>query len=692
MLRHRTLFQFICIAWFSLVSIRANTQEIWTEIDSLKAVVNSDAADTSKIRSLNFLGHYYSSMDSVWAPDSALYFLETSKELMKSSNNQDFHSFAYFKSFLIYDKLQNSEKAVEQLLEYLDVAEKHEKYNWQVDALSELMLLFDYLGDTIRSEEYALELISIMPKVESKKYQADAYNSLGTHYKDRLELDKALEFHQKSLAIRIETGNERNASFSYNNIGLVYKKKGDYEEALKYYFKSLEIKEKLNNTKGMAGSNINISKVYSLMGKNDQAIPFVTKGIQLAKEAKALNFERNGYLALYDIEKIRGNSKAALAALEKKIEIDEIIHNSEVEKQARELERRYEADKRLQEVRMLQKDQEISDLELSRQKEDLAAQRNVIIFFIIGSVLVLILIVFLVINRNQKARMNAELKDRNVEIQLQKEEAELQKNIIEEKNKEITDSIGYAKKIQSAILPSKQRIESLLDNHFILYKPKDIVAGDFYWVEEVNGKIYVAAADCTGHGVPGAMVSVVCANILNTVLYDEKVTQPSKILDRTRDLVVEYFERSDEMVKDGMDIAMIAIEKGADNKFKSIEFSGAHNPLILIPKDATLEEIKEIKGTKQPIGKHLNPVPFENHKIDLNEGDQIYLFTDGFQDQFGGEHKGGKKLKSKNFLKLLHTYHQFDMIDQPTKLDEAFHKWAGDLEQVDDVCVIGIRI
>jgi serine phosphatase RsbU (regulator of sigma subunit) len=216
----------------------------------------------------------------------------------------------------------------------------------------------------------------------------------------------------------------------------------------------------------------------------------------------------------------------------------------------------------------------------------------------------------------------------------------------------------------------------------VYFNPKDIVSGDFYWLEKVGNAVFLAAADCTGHGVPGAMVSVVCANALSKALLEENITETGKLLDRTRELVIERFDNSNEDVKDGMDISLCKLEG------KTVQWSGANNPLWVVRAHAS--EIEEYKADKQPIGKSANQTPFSSVTLSLNSGDSLYLFTDGYADQFGGEK--GKKFMYKPLKELLLSMSTSSMDSQRNQLETQFQQWKGELEQVDDVCVIGIRI
>ncbi len=271
-----------------------------------------------------------------------------------------------------------------------------------------------------------------------------------------------------------------------------------------------------------------------------------------------------------------------------------------------------------------------------------------------------------------------------------------QKMVIEIQNNEIVDSITYAKRIQEAILSSTVIFDKLFPESFIYYQPKDIIAGDFYWIETGFNQsnetdkdlVFFATADCTGHGVPGAMVSVVCSNALNAAIREYKLTDPGQILNKASDIVVDQFNKSTTAsisnIRDGMDIALCALNKQTNE----LHFAGANNPLWILRKDENVFE--EIKATRQAVGKIEKPMPFKSNAIQLHSGDQIYLFSDGFADQFGGEK--GKKMMKRRFKELLISNGKEPMKTQELKLSNYFNAWKGELDQIDDVCVMGVRI
>ncbi|MFT7612617.1 MAG: serine phosphatase RsbU (regulator of sigma subunit) [Parvicellaceae bacterium] len=325
------------------------------------------------------------------------------------------------------------------------------------------------------------------------------------------------------------------------------------------------------------------------------------------------------------------------------------------------------------------------------------------IMYVVAFGFVLFIAVKLGIRRvkKQNERLEEIIVERTAEVVAQKEEIEEQKELVDEQNRDILDSIKYAERIQGAILPPQKSIRSTFKDSFVLFKPKDIVSGDFYWMEVIDDQVYFAAVDCTGHGVPGAMVSVVGNNGLNRCVKEFGLKNPAKILDKLTQLVEETFEKSEDQVRDGMDIGLCKV----DIKTRTVEFAGANNPMWIIsdnPKFAanyealstgmSLDEttLFEVKPDKQPIGNYEDRKPYTNHTVQLFENDRVYLFSDGYPDQFGGPK--GKKFKYKPFKKLMLSTFGMKMSAQHNMLDSEFEKWRADYEQVDDVCIFGIEL
>ncbi|MCE3279862.1 MAG: rsbU 7 [Bacteroidetes bacterium] len=288
--------------------------------------------------------------------------------------------------------------------------------------------------------------------------------------------------------------------------------------------------------------------------------------------------------------------------------------------------------------------------------------------------------------QRSRYRLKQEVEIRTKELQEEKEKLQVAYSEIDEKNKDITDSIHYAKRIQEAILPSDSNIKQLLPDSFVFYKPKDIVSGDFYWLEQWGPQTLIAAVDCTGHGVPGAFMSIVAHNILTQAVNVLGLSKPALILNETNTQLSRKLNQDPEeaTVRDGMDIALCAI----NYKKSTMEFAGANNPLWLIRND----QIIEINGDKFPIGAFVGEElqKFTNHEWEIQKGDCIYIFTDGYADQFGGPK--GKKFKYKQFHELLLKIHSKPMWEQKEILQRVNEEWQGELEQVDDVLIIGIRI
>jgi serine phosphatase RsbU (regulator of sigma subunit) len=394
---------------------------------------------------------------------------------------------------------------------------------------------------------------------------------------------------------------------------------------------------------------------------------------------------------LWQINKTIGNSDKALQMHELYVKVKDSLgsENNRMEIIKKEFELQYEKQVAADSIKSSESDK-LKDAQISREQAENKQQR-VQTYFLLGGLLLTFISGGLFYNRYRLTHRQKKI------IELQKSKVDIAYQTLELKNREITDSIKYATRIQHAILPPKKRVAQLLPDSFILFKPKDIVAGDFYWLEtadlnsgnadeDTRSTVLLAAADCTGHGVPGAMVSVICNNGLNRAVREHGIKDPGKILDKARTIIIQEFEKSEEEVNDGMDISLCSLTYAGTDGHLSLQWAGANNPLWIFRNN----EVIEIKPDKQPIGNYTDSKPFTTHTFQLQKSDTLYIFTDGFQDQFGGEK--GKKFKASNLKKLLLSIQHETMTRQLELISEAFEAWKGNLEQNDDVCLIGVRV
>jgi tetratricopeptide (TPR) repeat protein len=321
-----------------------------------------------------------------YSNDSSIATISRSYDLATKKGNLEYSSYPYIQYANLSIDNSDYNVALEVLLKYLEVGRETGNLKWETDALQEIVGLFETIKDEKRAEQYVEELKLVAIQMDRDLKKAEAFNSLGNFYKNHQVNDSALFYHEKALDIRIEQNDSLSLSFSYNNIGLVYKNQGFYDKALEYYKKSLEIKEALNNIKGMAGSNINIGKVYLLKKDYKGGLPYVEKGIALTEEVGATNFQLVGYDVLYDIQRNLNNFEASLTALEKVRSLEKKIQNEEQIELAKELERKYNAEKHEQEAK-------ITALELENNKVTLSRQKSIIWFLGIGVFIFIILII-----------------------------------------------------------------------------------------------------------------------------------------------------------------------------------------------------------------------------------------------------------------------------------------------------------
>jgi serine phosphatase RsbU (regulator of sigma subunit) len=599
--------------------------------------------------------------------DLTIKYLDKALELGIITNNQHMLQMTYTNYSAIYARMGLVNKALENAYKGLEIQEKIGDDYGRGYAINNIASLYYTQKDLIKAEEYFLKSLAIREKINDEYGVTTIYNNLAIIYDDLDRDSLALEYYYKCLERRLKIKNEEGVAQSYSNLGSFFFDKKQNDKAFEYFNKAIEIRERISDKEGLSNSYQKMSNFLRAQNKIKEAEKYGELSLKYAQELSFNEDIKNSAEVLTLIYERQGDYKKALEMNRLYFHMKDSLFNKETQKSIIKQQINYDYNKKkLTDSLFFAKGQEVKDLALAKQDAQLQKEKTQRIA-LYGGLFVIILFAGFVYNRFRIS-------------QQQKSIIESQKEMVEEKNKEILDSINYAKRIQSAILPSDKVVKECFKDSFILYKPKDIVAGDFYWVEHKEGKTLFAAADCTGHGVPGAMVSVICNNGLNRSVREYGITDPGKILDKTREIVIQEFEKSEDEVRDGMDIALCSLE---GNK---LNYAGAHNPLWIIRKGKLIET----KANKQPIGEFENKEPYTTHTFELQKGDSIYIFSDGFVDQFGGEK--GKKYKTANLKKMLLSLQNESMKNQKQILEDAFNNWKGKMEQVDDVCLLGVRV
>ena len=580
-------------------------------------------------------------------------------------------------------------EALRRALDIRDGLPKDVPDSSQFAANDILIQVYFHLGDiTDPFRDLCQENLEIAERMGDENLIEYAQFDLALAYGRMNQHQEAADMYRQYAASKIKKREFASASSAINNIAGRFRMLGDRDSARYYYQLGMVYSDSGNRPEGRAAAHLYIGQMLVEDGELEKGRLHCDSAHTILKD---LSIIRRQYLCaqcIYFALKEQGRRSEALEYLELQIALEDSFMGRGVDRDIEILRKDHEFKLSLVEdsLALAHEREMAAEKRRSEQEQDRMEKIGLIVI----AILVALLGLFAFLRFRSSQKQNAVIARQKLEVEQQKEQIDQAYSQLEEKNTEILDSINYARRIQSAILPPDRVVETHLSESFILYKPKDIVAGDFYWMEpfsEPSGQsgVLFAAADCTGHGVPGALVSVVCHGAMNRAVREFGLTDPGKILDKTREIVTAEFEKSKhegESIKDGMDVALCSLVG------RTLHYAGAHNPLWVIRKGS--QEVEEIKGDKQPIGEFDEPTPFITHSVDLNPGDTIYVFSDGYSDQFGGDK--GKKLKASNFRELLTSVQDRSMEHQKEHIDRAFEEWKGDLEQLDDVCVIGVRI
>lgn len=583
-------------------------------------------------------------------------------------------------------------------------AEKFKQQKQTGECLNYLGDLYWFSGDYATSSDNYFKALKIYESLNDEAGMAICYRNIGWIYQGQKNFDQTIQYYFKALEINERLGKKRQLLANYDDLGIVYKFKKDYDKALEYCNKTIELAKQIDADKGLATGYGNLGSIYYDMAKYDDAIKnfefsniihaqnndnynlsegyigisdcflqlkdyeqtiyYAEKALELAQKHDFKTVAASAYAKLAKAYAAKKDFNNAYANLDLFIQVQDSTYNEKNSRQINEMSAKYESEKKELLIKSLESEKALSD-------EKLAQEKRFKIYLMLFCLMVAVFAVFLYKSNIQKRKANEALSEAYKQIEV--------------KNKDITDSINYSKRIQEAILPSDKLKYKLFNDVFIFYQPKDIVSGDFYWYTEKNGKRLIAACDCTGHGVPGALMSMIGNNILNQIVNEKEVTSPDEVLFQLNYEITKSLKQNESSeTKDGMDIALICL-----NANNQMEFAGAQRPLWVIKKDGTFHETKPSKFSIGGIHNE-NEKHFEKHHVNVEAGDAVYLFTDGFADQFGGQE--GKKFMSKRFREILLENYNKPMKEQENILNRSITQWRGNMEQVDDILVIGIRI
>ncbi len=611
--------------------------------------------------------------------DSALYYYNKTILLSKAYNNLIIEADAHQDLGILYSNMANDQKAIDELIIAQKIQHQLKNINKSADLLNNIAVIFIRQKNNNQAEKYILESIALMDTTIQKGLLGYQYTNLGIIYENRSQFQKAINYQRKALLEFSQINDSRGMAACYNNLFLSFVNQNKIDSALIFNNKLKIISKKQNDIGNEFFSNLNFAIVYQrFLNKPVYAKCYLDSMREFLPKLNKPEFYTVFYQESATYNLLYGNKDTGYFYMDKFLGLKDSLTSSENAQITNELQTKYETEKKDLELKQ-------TNTELNFQEEK--NKQKTVVLWIASTALFCTLFFLIIAFRNYKKakKANKIINDQNKILERQKQEVEIQKNIIEEKQSEIISSINYAQRIQSAVLTGQEVWNKISKEHFIVFQPRDIVSGDFYWAHVLpNGRAVFALADCTGHGVPGGFMSMLGNSFLNEIIVENKIFKADEILNRLRDKVIAaLFQQGQTEQKDGMDMALCVWNK-MDN---TIEFAGANNALYLV-RD---KQLTEYKGDKMPIGTYLEEnKKFSAQKISLISGDMIYLSTDGFADQFGGEK--GKKFKYKQLEELLLEVSEQQLQEQKNKLQRTFIDWKLNHEQTDDVSVIGIRV
>ncbi|MES2762832.1 MAG: tetratricopeptide repeat protein [Bacteroidota bacterium] len=553
------------------------------------------------------------------------------------------------------------------------------KYGQSVILLN-IATIYDQMKDEKKAHEILIRSLNLKKEIEDEFGEAIILSILAGDYSDKGDYKTALEYLNKSLLIFEKYEEKAKIADAYCGIGRVYTNKGDLLKGLEFFKKGIVLQKQIELRTALGMSLNGMGELYIKLNRHTDAIASCSEGLTIAKETGNLDAEKANCRCLYMAYEKVGDSKQALSYYKKYIDIKDSLVNDENTREATRKEMNFGfSKKQLKDSLANMQQQQIKDLQLSEQEAAIKSERAQKIGLYLGLALLSILGAVSYRSYRIKKKDNLVIAAQKNEVEIQKAEITIQKHLVDEKQKEIVDSINYAKRIQYTLLANDTMLSENLKEYFVFFKPKDIVSGDFYWAAEHNDKFYLAACDSTGHGVPGAFMSLLNIGFLSEAIKEKNISDPHEILNFVRTRLIDSISKDEQ--KDGMDGILICVDK----RTGKITYAAANNEPVLLKNNAMIT----LPKNKMPVGKGEKTDSFTLYTVDSQSGDILYLYTDGYADQFGGPK--GKKFKYKPLNDMLLDINGLSLDKQKEILSAAFDKWKGNLEQVDDVLIIGIK-
>ena len=570
-----------------------------------------------------------------------------------------------------YYQMGKAENAVKFFYRSLNSFEELKDTGQVILLLKNMSMAYEGMKDFERTKQLLFRALRIAIMFRDSSSLSSTYGSIGALYQNMQLFDSALYYNTQQIKhfhVNIDVDSK---AIAYGNLGVIYKAQKKYALSKEHYEKALSLFKSTNSFRLISISYINLGELSILTKDYKKALNYFNGALKQTEGSNEYDILSAVHMGKYEVFASMNDYKSALEEYGIAKRIQDSLKSQESLTRIMRLENEYEVGKKQKENELLKAQNEVKETLIKVSEENEKKTK----IFLYTALIVLMIIILLAFQLYKGLKEN---KQKNKIISEQK-------HLVEEKNKDITDSINYAKKIQEAILPPKELKYQIFENAFVFFKPRDIVSGDFYWFSLKNGKRIIAAVDCTGHGVPGAFMSMIGNTFLTEIIEGKGITEPAEILSEMRHLVIKALKQTDNSTesKDGMDMSLLCF----DDEKKTVEYAGANNPMWMMRNG----ECIEYKADSRPIGYYLGKgLPFTNHKIDYQTGDTFYIFTDGYADQFGGEK--GKKLKYKPFKEILIAIQNEPMLKQEEILNEKFDTWKRNLDQIDDVLIIGVRV